>query len=330
MRMGATFVKQRGLASAVPGTPAAPQADAEALALLAGLGLLWGLTPCVGKLAVLGGWGPLAFSFWQAVGAAIILGAAVTGCGLGAAPRGRSGLLYAAAQGLLGFAAPNAIAITSLEHIPASLFAMLTPLAPILTVGLSALLGTEKVSARALVGVALGLLGAMLALKPGAAMPDRAALPWALLAMLCPLCYALSNVIAVRFKPKDVKPLGLALATTVAAAMWLGPAMVLAGQTRVPMLPMLDADALVPLQSTLMALAFFGYFRLIQRAGGVFASQVGFAILPAGTGWGMLLFGERPGWLTLPAALLIGLGLGLVSGRKPASVPAPGAAPATR
>jgi len=296
--------------------------DPAAIALLAGLGVVWGLTPSVGKLAVMGGWGPLAFSFWQALGAAAILWVATQARGVCLPPWNRGFVRYAAAQGLFGFAAPNALAITALMHIPASLFAMLTPLAPILTLIVAGCLGLERVTRRAALGIGLGLLGAACALKPGAAMPDREALPWALLAMLCPLCYAISNVIAVRFKPKGVEPLAISVGTTLAAAAWLGPAMLLAGQSRVPMLPWLHADLLVPLQSALMALAFFGYFSLIGRAGAVFASQVGFVILPAGTAWGMLLFGERPGWLAIPAALLIAAGLALVSAKRAAVQPA--------
>jgi drug/metabolite transporter (DMT)-like permease len=69
----------------------------------------------------------------------------------------------------------------------------------------------------------------------------------------------------------------------------------------------------VPLQAGLTALAYLVYFRLLGSVGGVATSQVGYLVTVAGLGWGFLLFGERPGWLTAPAAGLIFAGLALVT-----------------
>jgi hypothetical protein len=52
------------------------------------------------------------------------------------------------------------------------------------------------------------------------------------------------------------------------------------------------------------ALAYLTYFRLIGAAGAVVTSQVGYIVTVAGVFWGWMLFGERLGALTLPAALL--------------------------
>jgi drug/metabolite transporter (DMT)-like permease len=52
---------------------------------------------------------------------------------------------------------------------------------------------------------------------------------------------------------------------------------------------------------------------LLATLGGVVTSQVAFIVTVAGVLWGMVLFGERPGPLTLPAAGLVFAGLALVT-----------------
>ena len=42
-------------------------------------------------------------------------------------------------------------------------------------------------------------------------------------------------------------------------------------------------------------------------------SQVGYIVTLSGLGFGFLIFAEVPGWLTIPAAVLIFTGLALVT-----------------
>jgi drug/metabolite transporter (DMT)-like permease len=69
-------------------------------------------------------------------------------------------------------------------------------------------------------------------------------------------------------------------------------------------------------QGVLTGAAYLLYFRLLTGPGGVFASQIAYVITLAGLAWGFLLFGEVPGWLTIPAAVLIFAGVALVSTEK--------------
>ncbi len=75
---------------------------------------------------------------------------------------------------------------------------------------------------------------------------------------------------------------------------------------------------IAPLQAALTALAYLLYFRALAAHGGVVTSQVGYVVTLTGLCWGFLLFGEVPGWLTVPAAALVFAGLALVTGRRPA------------
>jgi drug/metabolite transporter (DMT)-like permease len=274
------------------------------------LGGTWGLTPALAKRLMQAGWEPLALATVAgAISTAVLLAVCLA---RGAPPPvSRPYLVHYAAAGVIGFAAANLFAFTGLRHAPAGLFALLVPLAPLLTVLLSAAFGMERPTRRRLLGTALGLAGMALAMAPGAALPDLALLPWALLMALTPACYALSNVLAIGLAPRGAQPLPVAAGTVAAATLCLAIFALAAGQARLP--PPTPVSLLLLLQGGLIALAYLVYFRTIARLGPVVTSQVGYLITLTGLAWGYLLFGEVPGWLTLPAAALVFAGIALVT-----------------
>lgn len=295
-----------------------------ALPALLLLGAIWGLTPAVAKGLVLGGAGPLGLAALVAALSAGLLWAACAARGV-RMPLDRAHLRHYAVAGLVGFALANLVAYAALRHVPAGLAALIVPLSPILTVLIAAATGQERATRRRLLGSALGLAGTALAMAPGAALPEARLIPWALLLLATPTCYAATNVLAARLAPRGTPPLALAAGTLAVAALGAGLPAAALGQAALPawggtaapeggptpgLAPSL---ALVPLQAGLTALAYLVYFRLLGSVGGVATSQVGYLVTVAGLGWGFLLFGERPGWLTAPAAGLIFAGLALVT-----------------
>jgi drug/metabolite transporter (DMT)-like permease len=273
------------------------------------LGTLWGLTPIFVKQLGTLGWPPLMIAVFGATGSAIILFAL---CGLRgiAVPVDARHLRYYAVNGFFGMALANLVGFTSLQHIPAGYFAMLVPLSPMLTVLGAALIGAERATPRRVLGTMLGLAGVLLAMTPGAALPDRSALGWAMLAALTPVCYALSNLFAARLAPRGTPTPALATGTLAIGALQVAVFAMLFGQFR---LPPLDGLPISAMQITAMASAFLLWFRSIVAYGSVVTSQTGYIITVTGMAWGWLLFGERPGLMTIPAALLIFAGLALVT-----------------
>lgn len=86
-----------------------------------------------------------------------------------------------------------------------------------------------------------------------------------------------------------------------------------------PLLIATCAGAGSALQGAVTAPAFMIHFRSLGAHGGVVTSQTGYVVTLTGLAWGWALFGERPGWLTIPAAALVFAGPALVTlpGRKP-------------
>lgn len=290
-------------AGAVP--PAAPPA---AFALLGSLGMLWGLTPAMGKLAVTGGIGPLAYALLYALFAAAFLGGVAAARRAGP-PVGPRALGFFAVNGLVGFATPGAVSFVVLQHVPAGLLAMVLPSSPLFTFLFAAAVGLERATARRGLGSALAFAGTALALAPGAALPHGGSLGWAALSLLVPGCYAASNLFAMRFRPAGAAPLALAAGTTAAAALWLVPAAALGGGIRPPAAD--GATLIAAAQGAVVAVAYLIYFRLLTRLGAVFVSQVGYLIVLTGLFWGWVFFAEVPGLLALPATVLIFAGLAL-------------------
>jgi drug/metabolite transporter (DMT)-like permease len=273
------------------------------------LGTLWGVTPIFVKHLGGIGWPPLMIAVFGATGSAVIL---FTLCRLRGlpVPLDARHLRYYAVNGFFGMALANLVGFTSLQHIPAGYFAMLVPLSPMITVLGAALIGAERATPRRVLGTALGLAGVLVAMSPGAALPDRSVLGWAMLAALTPVCYAVSNLFAARLAPPGTPPPALATGTLAVGAVQVAVMAMLIGHFRLPPLEGLPVSAL---QITVMASAFLLWFRSIVTYGSVVTSQTGYIITLTGMAWGWLLFGERPGVMTIPAALLVFVGLALVT-----------------
>jgi drug/metabolite transporter (DMT)-like permease len=273
------------------------------------LGSIWGATPAFVKHLAGLGWPPMMIATAAGAGSALILYAVCRARGI-AVPVTAPHLRHYAVSGLFGLALANLVGFTALQVVPAGFFSLLVPLSPMLTVLGAAMLGMERATRRRLLGTALGLAGVLLAMSPGAALPDPRMLPWAVFAALTPVCYAASNLMAVHLAPRGAPPLALATGTLAAGTLQAGAFAALLGQFRLPPLEGLGVSAL---QGAATALAFMIYFRSLAAHGGVVTSQTGYVVTLTGLAWGWALFGERPGWLTIPAAALVFAGLALVT-----------------
>jgi len=282
-----------------------PLAD---LVSLAGAGLAWGLTPAVTKLGGFTGIPALAWSGAQAAVAALMLGALVVATGR-PLPLNRHGLAYCLASGVIGLAFPNVLLFLGMQQVPAGFFSLLAPLSPVLTALVMGFSGHERVTRAIILGSVLATGGALLAMLPGAALPDSHALPWAMALLLVPTAYAVSNVVAAVWRPPGIDGMALAAGTLAASAVVLLPLAWVSGHLAGAAGIWGAALPWIIGQGALQAIAFTFFFRMILSQGGVFASNVAYVITLTGVVWGMLLFAERPGWLTIPAVGLVFAGL---------------------
>lgn len=296
----------QGAAGAV--APAAPKTF---LCLLSTGGLL-GLTTVVAGVAIRYGWHPLAFLFWSALGGGLIL---TTLAGLsGERPKLSPALVrYALLSGLLSFALPNMLSFVAIPHVGAGFVALCLAFPPLLTYALALPFKLDRPSIKGIVGISLGLCGAVL-LAASRPVGGQAGGLWIGLALAAPVIIAMGNIYRTVDWPEDTSPRLLAPAMLLAAAVMVGIGAV---AVRAPLAPATWNVGMILLggQIAIIAATYALYFVLQKLSGPVGLSQIGW--IGAGTGklMAVVWLGEAVPSVLPWAFLLILAGIVLVSRR---------------
>lgn len=287
-----------------------------ALAMLLGIGAIWGLAFTLTKIAVAAGAAPAALAFWQtAIGAAALLALGFR------PPRDRAHLRFYAISGMIGSALPSWLVATAAQSLSAGVIAVAMALAPLLCLALVTALRIERFSLRRLAGLVLGLCAVVLIAAPmGGGAVSLGAL---LLAVGAATSYATEDVYIAVARPPASGPFALLSGMLLAASLYLAPGWLIGGGG-LP-LPLETAAregwAALVLMGFGNLLAYGGFVALVARTGPVFASQVSYLIVASGVLWGMAVLGERHAtgfWLAL-GLMLAGLTLARPSGAKRAA-----------
>jgi drug/metabolite transporter (DMT)-like permease len=279
------------------------------IAVLLWLGIGWGSTHPLGKIATETGHGPFGLIFWQQVVMVAVLGAIalVRRKGLSLT---RPALRFYVIVAVLGTLIPNGTFYVSVAHLPAGIMSIIIATIPMLAFPMALALGMDRFSALRLTGLALGLLGVALLAAPGAALPDAAMLAFLPLALIGPLFYAIEATYVAYRGTQGMDALQAMLGASLAGLILCFPVMLVMGQGYWPA-PFGRDDAALALSSALHALLYASYVWLAATAGSVFASQSSYLVTGAGILWAMALLGERfPPlvWLAL-AVMLAGVAL---------------------
>jgi drug/metabolite transporter (DMT)-like permease len=279
------------------------------------IGVVWGATFSLARLATEGGAHPLGLTFWQTFGGGIML------LGVCAVRRkwpviNRRFVLFYLVVGSFGSVIPGTLFFYAAPHVPAGILAITVATVPLLTYGASWLLRIDRFSVKRVSGIVAGLMAIVLLVAPDTSLPEPAMAGWVLIVLLASVFYTAENIYVDVYVPKDADMVAL-----------LAGALILAGVLVLPVV--LSLDAFVPLSGkwaqtewAIVALAVVGsiaytcFLMLIKSSGAVFASQAGYVVTLAGVLWGVIIFGEtHSGWVWL-AMCLIMTGLALVTPRE--------------
>lgn len=248
---------------------------------------------------------------WQLLFGTLVVGA-VAGWRGELAPLRRTTLRYAAIAGLLGVSLPSLATFCAITQVPAGLVGAIGALAPLFTYALALAWRVERPHALRALGLLLGLAGVLALLRPDGALPDAAALPWALLAIAAPLLLAAGNLFRTLAWPPGLAPLGAASLVLGLQAVVVVPLAILTGDFVLP-LPADDAGDLALLGGGLLTAAFhLGAFELQRRAGPVLVGQLGYVITAVSLVIGVLAFDEHYGAPALLAVATVFAGIVLV------------------
>ena len=303
---------------------AAPSTPKLWLAVL-GIGLAWGATGPLSKIAVSTGHSGIGIAFWDTLIAALVLSGILV-LRRRRLPLDRRHVALFLACGLLGTALPNSLSYTAYRHLPVGIMVMLISLVPMMTLLVAWPLGLEHPSPRRLAGLVLGAVAVGMIVLPGSSLPDPSQAPWLILPIVVALSYAGENVVIAKADMRDIGPY-----TTMCGLSW--GALLLLLPSVIATDAWFDITALGPPERAVLGitalhlLAYGGFIWLIGQAGPVFAAQVGYVVTGTGVLLGMVLFGERHSlWVWTALAVMVA-GLALVQPRRPGTPPPVPAAP---
>lgn len=280
--------------------------------LLLLLGSLWGASFSIAKLAIEGGVPEFGYAAWQTCGSAFVLLAVLKLRGA-ALPKGARAWRFCIIAGLLGLCVPNLIFYFVISHVPAGLMSVVVTTAPIITYSLAVATAMERMTWLRSFGIGLGFVGALVIITPENSLPVGIDLTWVLLAFLTPFCYALSNLYAGRFRPAGQSSLGLAFGMLVAAGATQTVLMLIFIPPYAPLPPWGVAEGALFAQIAISSIAYVIYFHIVQVAGAVYFSQVGYIVTVSGLIWGMVFFGEQHSHWIYAGTALIFAGFALVN-----------------
>ncbi len=302
--------------------PATPRsAPLLAFGLLVVVGLFIGLTANLVKLATAAGATPFALLFWSTLGAGLVLAAAAALAGQ--LPRaGRRTGEYFFMSGLLSLALPNFLIFSAVPHVGAGFAAISFAFPPLYTYALAIAFGLERFRAIRGAGILAALVGVVI-LAAAKTMSGDSAPIWIAATLLAPVIIAAGNIYRTMRWPQGAGSLSLAPGMLLGAALLLGLASLAA---TIPLsLPATPAVlGTLAAQIATFSAMYLLYFVLQKVAGPVYLSQIGSVGAISGAAVAILVLDESVPQGLLPAALLIGVGIFLLSKRSgPTDTPPP-------
>ena len=272
------------------------------LVLLLVTGLAFGCNFPLGKLAVGAGVNP---ALWAAV---ICLGAGVA-VGVAARlfePSGDAvpGLYrYAVISAVISNVIPLALTFAAIPHIGSGLAAILVATSPVTTAILSMALGVRPPSPLGLIGIAVGLAGALTIIIARNAGFGAAETRWLLMAALIPVFLGAGNVYRTVGWPRGAGPMRLGATINLAAVL---PLVALAwGVGGLDLAPLARIPVIVAGQLVASTIMYLTFFRLQAVGGPTYLSQIGYVAAAVGVGVGVWFLGE-----SYPAPVWAGIGIG--------------------
>lgn len=287
------------------------KADLVALGCLLFGGALLGLSTNLAKLAGEVHLSPLAFLYWSISGAAVIL-LSLAGLRRKWPPITRHTLEYYMVSALVGVAGSNLIFFSAVPHVGAGFVALIISLPPLLTYVGALALGIERFKMARAIGVAAALAGAGVLAANKLTAPD-AEVFWVLLALVGPVLLAIGNLYRTLRWPAGVSADALAPGMLIAAAVMLLCAGLLPGFSLAVPGEQPVALWLIAAQALVFAGQFLLLFILQKTGGPVLLSLLGAVGAVVGVPVAVFLQGETPPQGLFAGALLIGIGVALVT-----------------
>lgn len=277
------------------------------------MGVAWGATQSLGKIAVATGHGFFGLIFWQLVIGALVLGPVAA---LGGRFRvGRGAMVFAVGIALIGTIIPNSSFYISVARLPAGIMSILIATVPLIAFPIALAMGMDRASGARLAGLGCGVAGVALIALPQASLPQAGMVAYLPLALIGPLFYAIESNVVARWGTAGMNAVQAMFLVSVTGAALILPLVLATGQWIDPLAPWGRAEWALIAGSVAHAVAYASYVWLARQAGAVFAAQCSYIVTGTGVVWAMVLLGERfSPWVWAALAVMMA-GLALVQPR---------------
>lgn len=290
------------------------------------IGVAWGSTMPLTKIAVSTGHQPLGLIVWQMLTGAIALGVI-------SALRRRwpkptpSVFRHFLIIALLGTIVPNSFSYMAAAQLPAGIMSIAIATIPMFALAIAIIIRLERFVLHRLAGVLLGAVAVILLVGPETSLPDPTKAVFVLVALVAPFCYGLEGNYIAKFAPRAVDPIGTLFGASVLGVVIAVPLAVATGSWVDLRLPWGPPEKALIISSLFHVVAYTGYVWLVSVAGSVFSSQISYIVTLAGVVLSMAFLGESySGWVWVALALMIG-GLALVRPHRPPEEASPAVFP---
>jgi drug/metabolite transporter (DMT)-like permease len=286
---------------------------------LAVMGIGWGGSFSLLRLARLDGAPAIGVAFYESFGAGALLLLYML-ARRAALPLDRIAFRFYLVSGFFGVGLPVCFVTWSAAYLPVGILSLAMALSPILTYSFSLPFGVERFAPVRVAGIVAGLAGIALVLLPETSLPERSMTGFAAIAFASTVCYAIQNVYIARAAPLGLGALAMSAGTLLVGGGMLIPLM-LATDSMIPLLGAWGIQQWAVAGMILVnAVCTIIFLKVILSAGPLFGSLTAYTVTLSGILWGVLLFGERFSLWIWGAVALLFVGVGLVGMRRPPKI----------
>ena len=279
------------------------------------MGIVWGLSFSLSKIAVGLGGTPIGLTFWTCLltGLMLLFYTIIRGQKIRFRLKDLQIILLLA---FLGAMLPNMFFYYAAAHVSAGILSITITVVPIATYALSFILKLEAISARRITGVFFGVGAILVLVLPENSLPNKSEVIWIIVACLSSISYALENITLAIRGIDGIGPVRLSCGINLLAALILGIFSYFTDNFMPVPLPVTTLTWTILGISLIGATAYTLFVLTIANSGPLFASQVAFLVTISGVLWGMLIFGEtHSSWVWLSLILML-IGMSLVSPKR--------------
>ena len=268
-------------------------------------GISYGSLFTANKIAIDAGFPFIAYSFWQALFASVVL--LVLSAIFSKLPSLRwENLRVFALVAVFGFLGPLLVVTYVADRLPPAVLTLCAALIPAATYTLTLALRLDRLRWLSVAGVLLGFGGILLLVVPTGSLPGAGAWVWVLFSLLMPLAAAVNNVAGARFSPVGVSALALCGGMMMVAALLLLVVMLAQGDLFLPT-DAAESGLWGLLWATAgQAITYSCFFEIVRRAGALFFAQLNYVVVAAGIFWASIFFGTALShWVWAAVAVLV-------------------------